>query len=63
MVSNITIRFWKLHHAVHVSFARPVSFSHLPEAHWIMNCILLPKTERLLSNNFLAYLGTWQECH
>jgi len=37
--------FGKTYHAVHVSFARTVSFGHLPEAHSIMNCILLPKTE------------------
>jgi len=37
--------FGKTYYAVHVSFARTVSFGHLPEAHSIMNCILLPKTE------------------
>ena len=36
--------FGKTYYAVHVSFARTVSFGHLPEAHSIMNCILLPKT-------------------
>jgi hypothetical protein len=41
----VTIQFWKNYHAVHVSFARTVSFGHLPEAHSIMNCILPPKTE------------------
>jgi hypothetical protein len=44
----VTIQFWKTHHAVHVSFARPVSFGHLPEAPSIMNCISLPETEPLL---------------
>jgi hypothetical protein len=39
--------FGNIYHAVHVSFARPVSFGHLPEAHAIINCILLPKTESL----------------
>jgi hypothetical protein len=44
-------RFWRQElevgavYAVHVSFARTVSFGHLPEAHSIMNCIFLPKTE------------------
>ena len=39
--------FGKKSHAVHVSFARPVSCGHLPEAHSIINGILLPKTEQL----------------
>jgi hypothetical protein len=48
MIFSVTVPFWKTHHAVHVSFARPVSFGHLPEAHSIMNCISLPETEPLL---------------
>ena len=42
---EVTIQFWNTNHAVHVSFARTVSPGHLPEAHSIMNCILLLKTE------------------
>jgi hypothetical protein len=41
------VLFWKTHDAIHVSFARPVSFGHLPEAPSSMNCILLPKAEPL----------------
>jgi hypothetical protein len=42
---RVTIQFWENYHAVHVSFARTVSYVHLPEAHSFMNCILLSKTE------------------
>jgi hypothetical protein len=37
--------FGKKSHADHISFARPVSFGHLPEAHSIMNGITFPKSE------------------
>jgi hypothetical protein len=40
--------FGKKSHAGHVSFVRPVSCGHLPEASSIMNGIILPKTEPLL---------------
>jgi hypothetical protein len=43
--------------AIHVSFARPVSFGHLPEAPAIMNCFLLPKTEPLPTNPFPFFSG------
>jgi hypothetical protein len=45
MKDVVTIQFWENYHAAHVSFARTVSYVHLPEALSIMNCILLPKTE------------------
>jgi hypothetical protein len=32
-----TVQFWKTHHAVHISSARPVACGCLPEAPSIMN--------------------------
>jgi hypothetical protein len=47
ITNPVTAQFWETHHAVHVSFARPVSFGHLPEAPSIMNGMILTKTEPL----------------
>jgi hypothetical protein len=41
--------FGKTYHAVHVSFARTVSFGHLPEAHSTMNCIYFQKLNNYFS--------------